>query len=86
MLSQRRYIDDMAKHFGLTDAKPSPTPFASGVKLSCDDCPKTLLEKADMEKVPYQSLIGSLMYAMLGTRPDIAYAVGALSKFAANPG
>ena len=76
----------MAKHFGLTDAKPSPTPFASGVKLSCDDCPKTLLEKADMEKVPYQSLIGSLMYAMLGTHPDIAYAVGAFSKFAANPG
>ena len=86
MLSQCRYIDDMAKRFGLVDAKPSSTPLVPSVKLSKDDCLQTPQEKADMEKVPYQSLIGSLMYAMLGTRPDIAYAVGALSKFAANPG
>jgi hypothetical protein len=33
----------------------------------------------------YQSIIGSLMYLMLGTRPDIAYVVIKLSKFAANP-
>jgi Reverse transcriptase (RNA-dependent DNA polymerase) len=86
MLSQCRYIDDMAMHFGLTDAKPSPTPLAPGIRLTKDDCPHMPQEKADMEKVPYQSLIGSLMYTMLGTRPDIAYAVGALSKFSANPG
>jgi hypothetical protein len=85
MLSQPWYIDNMARRFGLTDAKPSPTPLAPGIKLSNDDCPQTPQEKVDMEKVPYQSLIGSLMYAMLGTRPDITYAVGALSKFSANP-
>lgn len=39
-----------------------------------------------MKGYAYQSLIGTLMYAMLGTRPDIAFAVGTLSKFSSNPG
>lgn len=39
-----------------------------------------------MAKVPYQQAIGAIMYAMLGTRPDIAYAVTALSQFSHNPG
>ena len=39
-----------------------------------------------MYDYPYQNLIGTLMYAMLATRPDIAFAVGALSKFSSNPG
>lgn len=39
-----------------------------------------------MSSVPYQSAIGAIMYAMLGTRPDIAYAVTALSQFSHNPG
>ena len=39
-----------------------------------------------MSKVPYQSAVGSLMYAMIATRPDIAFAVGAVSRFMSNPG
>ena len=39
-----------------------------------------------MTKVPYQSAIGSLMYAMVATRPDIAFAVGVVSRFMSNPG
>ena len=39
-----------------------------------------------MQNFPYQSLLGTLMYSMLGTHGDIAYAVGALSKVASNPG
>jgi hypothetical protein len=42
-------------------------------------------EAREMKKVPYINLVGSLMYAMLGTRPDIAYAVGALAKFNSAP-
>ncbi|RVW59168.1 Retrovirus-related Pol polyprotein from transposon TNT 1-94 [Vitis vinifera] len=34
-----------------------------------------------MSKVPYASAIGSLMYVMVCTRPDIAHAVGVVSKF-----
>ena len=43
-------------------------------------------EKVDMMKVPYASAVGSLMYAMVCTRPDIGYAVGVVSRFMSNPG
>ncbi len=39
-----------------------------------------------MRDVPYQALVGTLMYLMVGTRPDIAYAIGVLSQFMHNPG
>ncbi|PKI41932.1 hypothetical protein CRG98_037682 [Punica granatum] len=39
-----------------------------------------------MEKTPYASAVGSIMYAMVCTRPDIAYAVGVVSKYMSNPG
>lgn len=39
-----------------------------------------------MSEVPYQSVVGGLMYATVCTRPDIAYAVGVVSRFITNPG
>ena len=85
-LSQQTYINQLLKHFNLQDAKPVTTPLSSGVRLTQDDCPITDEEKSDMANVPYASLVGVLMYAAIGTRPDIAFAVGALSRFLSNPG
>ena len=39
-----------------------------------------------MRRVPYASAVGSLMYAMLCTRPDICYEVGIVSRYQSNPG
>ena len=39
-----------------------------------------------MKKVPYTSTVGSLMYAMVCTRLDIAHVVGVVSWFLSNPG
>ncbi|KAH9313823.1 hypothetical protein KI387_022450, partial [Taxus chinensis] len=58
------------------DAKPVGTPLAGHFKLSKEQCPKTKQERNQMSKVPYSLAIGSLMYAMVCTRPDIAHAVG----------
>jgi len=52
-----------------------------GVKLSKADCPTTAEQGEEMKNVPYQSAVGAIMYAMLGTRPDIAFAVTQLSQF-----
>ena len=49
-------------------------------------CPKTPEEKEKMSIVPYASAVGSLMYAMMCTRPDICYVVGLISRFQSNPG
>ena len=49
-------------------------------------CPKTPEEKEKMSRVPYASAVGSLMYAMMCTRPYICYAIGLVSRFQSNPG
>ena len=38
-----------------------------------------------MEKVPYSSAVGSIMFTMVSTRPDISHAISVLSKFMSNP-
>lgn len=49
-------------------------------------CPYTTEERERVTKIPYASFIGSLMCAMLCTRPDIAHAVSVTSIYQSNPG
>eukprot|EP00253_Pinus_taeda_P036355 PITA_36355 len=69
----------------MQDSKPVKVPIPVGVRLSAEQCPKTQEEEEDMFLVPYASAVGSLMYAMVCTRPDIAHAVGVLSRFLSKP-
>lgn len=70
----------------MQNCKPIDTPITKNDALSLDMCPKTQEEKDYMARVPYASAIGSLMYAMMCTRPDICYVVGLVSRFQSNPG
>jgi hypothetical protein len=54
--------------------------------LTKEQSPTTPEEFAAMRDVPYREAVGSLMYAALGTRPDIAYAVHLVARFGSNPG
>ncbi|TYK00848.1 gag/pol protein [Cucumis melo var. makuwa] len=56
------------------------------VHLSKEQCPKTPQEVEDMRRIPYASAVGSLMYAMLCTRPSIYYAVEIINRYQSNPG
>ena len=67
-------------------AKSVGCPLAGHFKLSSNQCPTSEKDKEEMQKVPYASAVGSLMYAMVCTRPDIAHAVGVVSRFLSNPG
>ena len=49
-------------------------------------CPKTEEEMDYMSKFPYASAVGSLMYAMVCTRPDISHAVGVVRRYMNNLG
>ena len=85
-LSQSCYIQQSLECYGFDDGQTHPTPLSSGVKLTKANSPTTPSAIAEMKDYPYQSLISTLMYAMLGTHPNIAFAVGALSKYSSNPG
>ena len=80
-LSQTIYIDKILAHFSMQDSKKGFLPFRHGISLTKDQCPKTPVEIENMKAVPYASAVGSLMYAMLCTRPDIYFTVGIVSKY-----
>ena len=84
-LSQKLYIEKMLKRFNMENSKRGLLPFMHGLHLSKEMGPKTDEERQRMRNVPYASAIGSLMYAMLCTRPDIAYAVSVTSRYQADP-
>lgn len=85
-LSQKSYIDKVVEWFGMAEAKHVLIPLASHFHLSSNMCPKTQDEKDFMNNVPNKSVVGSLMYAMVSTRPDIAHAVGVVSRYMSNLG
>ncbi|CAL1379209.1 unnamed protein product [Linum trigynum] len=85
-LSQERYIERVLERFNMSKAKAVSTPLGGHFKLSVKHCPTSDEEKEAMKNVPYASVVGSLMYVMVCTRPDIAHAVGIVSRFLSNPG
>jgi hypothetical protein len=78
MLSQTKYALDVLKKFNMSDCKPSNTPCEARLKLSANSTQKKVDTKL------YRQLVGSLFYLTI-TRPDIAYAVGIVSKYMAVP-
>ena len=80
-LSQRGYIEKVLKQFNMHSCSSCAAPIQKGDKLSKSQCPQDEKERAEMEKVPYASSVGSLMYAQVCTRPDIA-----LGRYLSNPG
>ena len=85
-LSQPEYLKKVLSRFIMNEAKPISTPLGSHFKLSKEQSLKIEEERDYMSKVPYASAIGSLMYVMVCTRPDIAHAMGVVSRFMSRPG
>ncbi|KAL2644548.1 hypothetical protein R1flu_012135 [Riccia fluitans] len=87
-LTQGKYERKVLERFNMLDAKLVGTSLANQFKhqLLVEFCPLDATEKRLMSKVPYESAIGSLMYLMVCTRPNIAYALGKVSKYMANLG
>ena len=84
-LSQKRYIEKVLEYIGMQDAKPVGTPLAAHFKLSASLSPQNESKEQFMARIPYSSAVGSVMYAMVCTRPDIAQAVSVVSRYMSNP-
>jgi hypothetical protein len=79
-ISQTEYIQTILERFEMEDAYEVSTPMDPNVDLNNLNC-----EDKAVDSKHYLSIVGSLMYAALGTRPDIAFAVTALSRHNASP-
>jgi len=79
-VSQTTFIDQILNRFSMEDCKPVSTPIDSNHQLKADDG-----ENQRTDATAYQQIIGSLMYLVTGTRPDLAYTITQLSKFNSSP-
>ena len=80
-LSQSRYIDLVLKRFSMDGSKRGYLPMSQGIHLSKRMSPKISKERNRMSSIPHASVVGLIMYAILCTRPDIAYALVIVSRF-----
>jgi len=78
-LSQGQYIRNVLKQYGMEKCKPTATPLEPGCQVNCnDEC-----ENADQQE--YVSLLGTLMYLAISTRPDIFHSVPKMAQRNSDP-
>ena len=84
-INQHAYIESMVEKFRLTGAKPVSTPMEPGTQFTVDQCPSLVTQTQKMQGVPYSKAIRSVLWPVVVSRPDAAYAVGILSQFLDQP-
>ncbi|KAL6322036.1 hypothetical protein AAG906_003179 [Vitis piasezkii] len=80
-LGFKKYIEKVLQYFGMQGSKPVSTPLVSYFKLSSALSPQTEEEGEYMSHVPNASVVKSIMYAMVYTRPDISHAISVVSRY-----
>ncbi|GJW31305.1 retrotransposon protein, putative, ty1-copia subclass [Tanacetum coccineum] len=85
-LNQSAYIEKILKRFYMENSKRGTIPMQEKLKLSKSQGASTPAEKQRMQNIPYASAVGSIMYAVRCTRPDVAFAQNMTSRFQQNPG
>ena len=81
-LDQEVYIESVLERFGFQDCNPDSTPLKAGTVLEKNDADIKLANPSTV--LLYRSILGSLMYVMLGTRPDLAWVVARLGRYQSN--
>ena len=79
-LGQEHFVEQILRRFGMSECKPVGTPIETSAKFA-------IAKGTDQNVDPtiFRQIVGSLMYLMVATRPDIAAAVSIISQFSANP-
>ena len=85
-INQSAYIQAMVNKFRLTNSSPVATPMVTGATFSTSNSPSTPMQIAHMCGIPYAEAIGSVLWPVVISRPDAAFAVSILSQFIQNPG
>ncbi|GJT33165.1 retrotransposon protein, putative, ty1-copia subclass [Tanacetum coccineum] len=85
-LCQSAYIEKILKIYFMENSKCRTIPMQEKLKLSKSQGASTPAEKQRMQNIPYASAVGSIMYAVRCTRPDVAFVQNITSRFQQNPG
>ena len=85
-VNQSAFARTMLSRFNAQSYTPKSVPANSNVHLSGAMSPNTEWEKQEMEKIPYRSAIGCLLYLSTVSRPDLSLIAGRLSRYCENPG
>jgi hypothetical protein len=85
-MSQAKYMEEVLKRFGIEDCKPIGTLLDTKVKFVKLSNEEYDADAPKMGSVPYKSAVGSLMYAMVATRADLAFAISTVRQYMATPG
>ena len=85
-LSQGHYLEKVLCRFNMGNSKAISTPLAAHFRLSAECCPQFEEDIDRMSNVAHFSVVGSLMYAMVCTRPDLSHGVSVVSRYMHNPG
>ena len=85
-LSQSTYLDKVLKKFKMDRAKKGFLAVLQGVKLSQTQSPTRAEERERMKVIPYASVISSIMYVMLCTRPNVYLAISLAGRYQSDPG
>nr|GEW55463.1 retrotransposon protein, putative, Ty1-copia subclass [Tanacetum cinerariifolium] len=85
-VSQSGYVQKILNNYRVDNGKSVFVPLGAHFKVSLKDCQSNDWDVEIISKVPYANVVGSLMYLMVCTRSDIAYAVSIVSRYLANPG
>ncbi|GJV72115.1 retrotransposon protein, putative, ty1-copia subclass [Tanacetum coccineum] len=85
-LSQDTYLDKILKRFKIDNSKKGNLPLHHDIKISSESYSKTNEELDKISRVPHASAIGSIMYAMTCTRPNVSFALSIMSQHQQNPG
>jgi len=83
-LSQEIYINKVLERLWMKDCSPSIAPLVKGGMFNLNQCPKNYIEMKQMNNIPNDSAVGSLMYARVCTRPDITFAMRMLGRYQNN--
>lgn len=84
-LSQESYLKKILETYNKTEAKHTVTPLGAHLNMRVATSDQIEQDEEYMKSVPYANAVGSIMYAMVGTRPDLAYPVGIVSRYMSNP-
>jgi hypothetical protein len=80
-LSQKTYLEKVLKKFSMHACNPTPAPIVKGDKYGSFQSLRNQYEIDQMKSVPYASAVGSLMYAQVCTRPNLAFVIGMLGRY-----